>query len=157
VTHAASSGQLPCTPELTSGTVLAFDFGDKRLGVAIGDLALGIAHPLATLAASSDRARLDAVAGLVRDWQPVALVVGLPAHMDGTEHELSARCRKFARRLQSRFGLPAELVDERLTSHCAGQALTEAGVRGHRQKPVLDRVAAQQILETYFEIHRHAS
>jgi putative Holliday junction resolvase len=157
VTHAASSGQLPRTPERTSGTVLAFDFGEERLGVAIGELAVGIAHPLTTIAASSDRARLDAVESLIRDWQPVALVVGLPAHMDGTEHELSARCRKFARRLQGRFGLPAELVDERLTSHSAGQALAEAGVRGRRRKTVLDRVAAQQILETYFEMHRHAS
>jgi putative Holliday junction resolvase len=137
--------------------VLAFDFGERRLGVAVGELSLRIAHPLATIEARSDRERLEAVADLVREWQPVILVVGLPAHMDGTEHELSARCRKFARRLQARFGVRTELVDERLTSHSAGLALVEAGVRGRSQKRVIDQVAAQHILDTFFGLHPHAA
>jgi putative Holliday junction resolvase len=77
--------------------------------------------------------------------------------MDGTEHALSARCRKFARQLSARFGLPAKLVDERLSSHAAGEALAQAGVRGRRQKQMLDQVAAQQILDTFFELHRDAA
>jgi putative Holliday junction resolvase len=141
----------------TGGTALAFDFGERRMGVAVGDLALRISHPLLTIEADSDAARLDAVAALVREWQPVVLVVGLPAHMDGTEHALSARCRKFARQLSARFGLPAKLVDERLSSHAAGEALAQAGVRGRRQKQMLDQVAAQQILDTFFELHRDAA
>jgi len=141
----------------TAGTVLAFDFGERRLGVAVGELSLRIAHPLATINARSDRERLEAVAQLVREWQPVTLVVGLPAHMDGTEHELSTRCRKFARRLQARFGVPTELVDERLTSRSAELALAEAGVRGRSQKGVIDQVAAQHILDAYFGVHSDAA
>jgi putative Holliday junction resolvase len=140
-----------------TGTVLAFDFGERRLGVAVGELSLRIAHPLATINARSDRERLEAVAQLVREWQPVTLVVGLPAHMDGTEHELSTRCRKFARRLQARFGVPTELVDERLTSRSAELALAEAGVRGRSRKGVIDQVAAQHILDTYFGMHSDAA
>jgi putative Holliday junction resolvase len=137
--------------------VLAFDFGERRLGVAVGELSLRIAHPLATIEARSDRERLEAVAGLMQQWQPVILVVGLPAHMDGTEHDLSARCRKFARRLQARFGVPTELVDERLTSVSAELALAEAGLRGRRQKGVIDQVAAQHILDTFFGMQSHAA
>jgi putative Holliday junction resolvase len=140
-----------------SGTALAFDFGERRMGVAVGDLSLRIAHPLVTVEADSDASRLEAVAALIREWQPVVLVVGLPSHMDGTEHALSARCRKFARRLSARFGLPTELVDERLTSYAAGEALAQAGVRGRRQKQMVDQVAAQQILDTFFELHRDAA
>jgi putative Holliday junction resolvase len=140
-----------------SGTALAFDFGERRLGVAVGDLSLRISHPLVTIEADSDAARLDAVAALIGEWQPAVLVVGLPAHMDGTEHALSARCRKFARRLGVRFGLPTELVDERLTSYAAGEALAQAGVRGRRQKQMLDQVAAQQILDAFFALHRDAA
>jgi putative Holliday junction resolvase len=130
--------------------VLAFDFGEKRLGVAVGELELALAHPLATIAAESDKERLAAVERLVREWAPVLFVVGLPMHLDGSDHQLGKRCRRFAQRLRGRFGLPARLVDERLTSATAGLALAEAGVHGRRQKEVLDQVAAQQILQAYF-------
>ena len=135
-----------------AGTVLAFDFGAKRLGVAVGELSLRIAHPLTTIHATTDRDRLRRVAPLVQEWAPVLLVVGLPAHMDGGEHVLSARCRAFAQRLQARFRIQTRLVDETLTSHAAGRSLGEAGVRGQRQKAVLDQVAAQHILETFFSL-----
>ena len=141
----------------TSGTALAFDFGERRMGVAVGDLSLRISHPLLTVEADSDAGRLEAVAALIREWQPVILVVGLPAHLDGTEHALSARCRKFARRLTARFGLSTELVDERLTSYAAAEALAQAGVRGRRQKQMVDQVAAQQILDTFFQLHHDAA
>jgi putative Holliday junction resolvase len=136
--------------EPARGTVLAFDFGEKRLGVAVGELELALAHPLATITAESDKERLTAVARLVSEWAPVLFVVGLPMHLDGSEHALAKRCRRFAQRLRGRFGVPARLVDERLTSATAGIALAEAGVRGRRQKDVLDQVAAQQILQAYF-------
>jgi putative Holliday junction resolvase len=140
----------PVQPGSRAGTVLAFDFGERRIGVAVGDLSLAIAHPLATIEAGTDRARVDAVAELVSEWNPILLVIGLPVHMDGSEHELAARCRKFARRLEARFHIATELVDERLTSYAAGQALAGAGIRGRRQKAMIDQVAAQQILETFF-------
>jgi len=132
------------------GTVLAFDFGERRTGVAVGELEVKLAHPLETIHVLSDRQRLESIERLVREWRPVALVVGLPTRLDGSEHEMSRRCRNFARRLRARFGIETHLIDERLTSHAAGLALADAGVRARRQKGLVDQVAAQQILQTFF-------
>ena len=88
---------------------------------------------------------------MLREWRPVLLVVGLPAHADGSEHPVGRLARRFAQRLQGRFGLRAELIDERLTSHEAEGMLRASGARGARLKAGLDAVAAQRILETYFE------
>lgn len=137
-------------------TVLAFDFGEKRIGVAVGDTAVGIAHPLQTIAAEGNDARFAAIAALIREWRPSRLVVGLPAHLDGAEHELSRLARKFANRLHGRFNLPVTLIDERLSSAAASQSLKEIGLAGRRQKPVLDQVAAQHILQQYLD-HAHAT
>jgi len=139
-----------------AGTVLAFDFGEKRIGVAVGESLLGIAHPLQTISAESNDARFEAIATLIAEWRPAQLVVGLPAHLDGTEHALSRLCRKFAQRLHGRFNLPVALVDERLSSAEASQSLKQAGIAGRRQKPVLDQVAAQTILQSYFDHHATA-
>lgn len=137
--------------------MLAFDFGERRLGVAVGELELGLAHPLETVSAGSDDGRLAAVQRLVREWAPVLFVVGLPLTLEGAEQPASARSRRFARRLEARFGVPTELVDERLTSHSASLALGEAGVRGRRQKEMLDQVAAQHILQAFLDSRRDAS
>jgi putative Holliday junction resolvase len=131
--------------------VLAFDFGERRLGVAVGELELGLAHPLQTVRAGSDRERIAQIESLVQEWSPALLIVGFPFYLDGTEHELSRRCRRFAERLRARFGIETALVDERLTSRTASQSLAEAGVRGRRQKHMLDQVAAQHILQAWFE------
>jgi len=132
-----------------TGTVLAFDFGTKRIGIAVGDLALRIAHPLTTVESAQNEQRFDAIATLIKEWQPVLLVVGLPAHMDGGEHEISSLSRGFARRLQQRFKLPTALVDERLTSQAAELSLAESGVA--RNKTFIDQVAAQHILQSFFD------
>ena len=145
-------------PALTAtGTVLAFDFGEKRIGVAIGETLLGIAHPLVTIAEEGNDARFRAIEALIAEWRPSLLVVGLPAHLDGAEHELSRLCRKFAQRLHGRFSLPVTLVDERLSSAEASQSLKQAGLAGRRQKPVLDQVAAQTILQSFFDSHAHVT
>ncbi len=133
-----------------TGTVLAFDFGTKRTGVAVGDFETRLAHPLATITAVENRARFAVIERLVAEWRPVLLVVGVPSHADGAEHPVGRLARRFAQRLQGRFGLRAELVDERLTSHEAGELLRASGARGARLKAGLDAVAAQRILETYF-------
>src|SRR5437868_594375 len=86
-------------PPPTAGTVLAFDFGTQRIGVAVGDFAIGIAHPLATIPGAVKEQRYAAIAALIEEWRPALLAVGLPAHMDGTEHEVSRLARKFARDL----------------------------------------------------------
>ena len=134
---------------VTSGTVMAFDFGAERIGVAVGETSTGLAHPLTTIRGGTSEARFDAIAKLVAEWSPSRLLVGLPVHLDGTEHEMTARARRFARRLEGRFGIAVELVDERLTTRDAASRLHEAGVNERRQRPVRDRVAAQTILETW--------
>ena len=100
---------------------LAFDFGTRRIGVASGNTVLGRAAPLMTLDRVGE-ARFDAIARLVRDWRPDALVVGVPRHPDGTPHGNTARAQRFARQLQGRFGLPAHEVDERYSTVEAARA-----------------------------------
>ena len=133
------------------GSVLAFDFGVKRVGVAVGDASLRIAHPLITIAVLGREQRLGQIDALIAEWQPVALVVGLPTHVDGSEHELTQRARRFARDLEHRCQLPVVLVDERFTTLAAAEALTAAGVNTRKQKPLRDQVAAQIILQAYFD------
>jgi len=134
-----------------TGTVLAFDFGTRRIGVAVGDFETRIAHPLTSITQAENRARFAAIERLTAEWRPALFVVGLPAHADGAEHPVGRLARRFAQRLQGRFGIPAELVDERLTSHEAEGMLRASGARGARLKAGLDAVAAQRILQTYFE------
>ncbi len=133
------------------GTTLAFDFGEARIGVAQGDAELGMAHPLATVTGNSNDAKFEVIAKLVAEWQPKQLVVGLPTHTDSTEHELTRLSRKFGRRLNGRFQLPVFWVDERMSSLYAESLLAEAQVFGRKQKAVLDQVAAQAILQGFFE------
>lgn len=132
-------------------TVLAFDFGERRIGVAVGDTVVGIAYPLTTIDAADRQRRFAAIAALIEEWRPTQLVVGLPAHLDGTEHELSRLARKFARELSTRSGLPVEFIDERLTSVAAEASLTAAGVAPRKRKLRVDQVAAQEILQDYFD------
>lgn len=134
-----------------TGTLLAFDFGTRRVGIAVGNTVTATARPLATIDDEKNETRFAAIAALIREWQPVALVVGLPCNEDGTPHELTALCRRFANRLKGRFSLPVLLVDERYTSAAASSVLAEAGVHGRKQKPLLDQYAAQQILQAYFD------
>jgi putative Holliday junction resolvase len=145
---------MPPAPEIPArppaGSVLAFDFGEKRIGVAVGDLAVAIAHPLTTIALEDNRRRFAAIAALVAEWKPVRLVVGLPSHADGSEHEVSRLARRFAQRLEGRFGIRTELVDERLTSRAAETRLREQGTTGARLAAGLDAAAAQEILQSYF-------
>jgi len=140
------------------GTVLGFDFGMARIGVAVGEMETGHAHPLAVIAVEANAARFAAIEALLAEWKPTALVVGLPTHMDGSEHAMTVRCRRFANQLHGRYGLQVTLVDERLTSAEAEERLSEAGHQGWRkQKQRLDSTAAQIILLQYFESARHAS
>lgn len=133
------------------GTLLAFDFGTQRIGVAIGNTLSATARPLTTLRGEQNDARFAAIEALIREWQPVALVVGLPCNDDGSPHEMTHLCRRFANRLKGRFNLPTVLVDERYTSASASSELGAAGVYGIKQKPLLDQVAAQHILQAYLD------
>ena len=118
--------------------LLAFDFGSRRIGVASGNTLTQAAAPLATIA-SQGEARFDAIAALIAQWRPAALVVGVPFHPDGAAHVNTARARRFGRQLRARFGLPVHEVDERYTT-------VEARAAGARD---LDARAAALILEQY--------
>jgi putative Holliday junction resolvase len=121
------------------GTVLAFDFGLKRIGVAVGEPELRTAHPLPVIT------RFEEIEMLVREWNPAALIVGLPSSVKGEPHKMTRQAEDFARRLERRFKLPVARVDERYTSVEA-----EHRLRGLKKKAV-DSVAAQLILEQYFD------
>ena len=136
---------------IPQGTLLAFDFGTKRIGVAIGNPLSATARPLTTLHGEKNEQRFAEIGELIREWQPAALVVGLPCNDDGSPHEMTRLCRRFANRLKGRFNLPVILVDERYTSAAASSELDAAGVHGIRQKALLDQYAAQQILQAYLE------
>jgi putative Holliday junction resolvase len=132
--------------------VLAFDFGERRIGVATGEISLGIAHALTVVAAEDNSTRFSRIATLIAEWQPVLLVVGVASHADGAVHETGRLARRFGQRLHGRFNLPVEFIDERLTSHAAEAALREGGTRADRRAAMLDAAAAAEILRTWFEI-----
>lgn len=137
-----------------SGTVLAFDFGEKRIGVAMADRGLGIAHPLQTIHAEANNARFAAIEALISEWRPVQLVVGEPRHPDGGEHEVARLARRFAKRLEGRFNLPVAMVDETLSSAVAAQKLADRGARRHPHVDALDSTAAAEILATWLELQQ---
>lgn len=136
--------------KVQSGTVLAFDFGERRIGVAVGEHLIHSANPLTTIDSESNEVRFAVITQLINEWQPKLLVVGLPLSLDGSETEVTQLCKKFARRLNGRFNLPVILVDERYSSAEASQLLNETGIKGRAQKVMLDQVAAQTILRSYF-------
>lgn len=139
-------------------TLLSFDFGLARIGVAVGETETRSAHPLPAITEEANAARFAAIEKLLGEWKPAALVVGLPTHLDGSEHAMTARCRRFANQLHGRYGLTVTLVDERLSSAEAEERLSEAGQHGwRRQKAHLDSAAAQIILLQYFESTHHAA
>jgi putative holliday junction resolvase len=137
-----------------AGTVLAFDFGEKRIGVAVADVAVGIAHPLAAIHAEDNKVRFAAIAALIAEWQPQQLIVGEPHHADGGAHEIARLARRFAQRLEGRFNLPVTLVDESFSSVAAESRLHEQGVHGGKLKSVLDSAAACEIIQTWLEQQR---
>ena len=130
-------------------TLLAFDFGTKRIGVAVGELILRQAHPLTTIHSQSNEEKFSAIAALINEWKPKRLVVGLPLALDGSAHEMTARCTRFANQLRGRFCLPVDFAEERLSSVEAQERLQSAGATKNHDK--LDALAAQVILEAYFE------
>ena len=133
------------------GTIFGFDFGEKRIGMAVGESILKLAHPLTTIDTEIVNTRFAQIANLIDEWRPNLLIVGLPTHMDGTAHLLTNLSKKFAQRLEGRFNLPVMMIDERLSSFEAEQNLLTAGVNNEKQKKLLDAVAAQTILQSYFD------
>lgn len=146
--EAAGPAQRPLSPfpvpfpvpfPMTDGVVLAFDFGVRRIGVAIGNSVTREARPLATIDAAGSGGPWAVIGKLIADWQPARLIVGVPLHPDGTPHEMTARCERFARQLEGRFRLPVARVDERYSSAVATGAVD------------VDAAAAALILQQWFD------
>ena len=139
---------------MTTGprTILAFDFGLRRIGVAVGQDVTGSASPLGIIANRADGVDHDAIAALIREWQPTGIVVGMPSHADGSRSDMQEPVEAFIDELR-RYELSIETVDERYTSVDAERVLKDAriaGSRGRITKATIDSAAAVFIAERYF-------
>jgi putative holliday junction resolvase len=123
--------------------ILGFDFGIKRIGIAMGNTLTGQAQALAVVNAIDNAARFKQIGDLIEQWRPARLVVGEPLHPDGAEHDMTLRCRRFANQLHGRFNLPVHLVDERYSS----------AVIVAKRGEIIDAKAAAIILQQYFDDH----
>ena len=136
-----------------SQTLLGFDYGTKRIGVAVGQDITRTVTPLTTLRCSNETPDWKAISKLIEEWKPDKLVVGLPLHLDGTSQALTDRAQRFGNQLKGRYNLPVEMVDERLTSH---EAETELVTRkGKSTKADIDALAAALILQSWLDQHRN--
>jgi putative Holliday junction resolvase len=136
---------------MPEGTVMGFDFGAVRIGVAVGETVTGLAHPLTMIASEPVAQRFEQIGALLAEWQPHQIVVGLPTYLDGAAHEMTQRCRRFGNQLHGRFNLPVAWVDERLSSLEAEQRLQQAGQSARQAKTNVDAVAAQILLQQWLD------
>ena len=137
-------------------TYLGFDFGWRRLGIAVGESVTGSARPIATLRCRQGQPDWGALLDLIAAWHPTALVVGIPRHADGSASKSTLQALAFTQRLRQSCGLPVHQVDERLSSHEARARLQATGQRNRAStdKALVDRLAAQVILETWLSEHK---
>jgi putative Holliday junction resolvase len=126
--------------------VFGFDFGVKRIGIAMGNTLTGQAQPLSVIKAVDNATRFKLIGELVEQWRPALLVVGEPRHPDGAEHDMTLRARRFANQLHGRFSLPIALVDERYSS----------AVIQSKRGEIIDAKAAAIILQQYFDDHANS-
>lgn len=139
----------------TAQTILGFDFGTKKIGVAVGQSITQTVTPLVTLPSLNQQPDWVAIEALIKEWLPTILVVGLPVHLDGEEQTMTLAARKFGNRLNGRFNLPVEFMDERLSSYEAEERLREINRNkkqtNKRQTAMdIDKIAAQLIVESWF-------
>lgn len=140
----------PLAAKLASDTYLGFDFGNKKIGVAVGSSATGIANPLQTLRSPNQVPDWNRIGQLIAEWQPTALVVGISRQQDGSDNTITPRMHKFCRQLQGRFNLPVHQVDETLTTFVAKQLLfDDLKVSAGKLWEVQDQLAAQLILQSW--------
>ena len=132
------------------GTLIGFDFGERRIGVAVGETGTRIANPLGAIDAKANDVRFREIGKLVDEWHPAGFVVGRPRHADDSEHAVAKLAEKFARRLHARYSVPVVMVDETLSSATAEASLRDCGA-GTRRKSDVDAVAAAIILQAYLD------
>ena len=139
------------TEEKAPQTLLGFDFGTKSIGVATGQMITATAQPIVAIKANDGIPNWDTVEKVIKEWQPDLVVVGLPLNMDGTEQMITQRAKKFANRLNGRFGVKIALQDERLTTASAKEFIFERGGFKALDKGKIDSVSAALILESWME------
>ncbi|EGT75723.1 Putative Holliday junction resolvase [Haemophilus haemolyticus M21127] len=137
-------------------TALAFDFGTKSIGCAVGQSITGTAQALPAFKAQDGIPNWDAIEKCLKEWKPDVVIVGLPLNMDGTEQELTLRARKFANRLQGRFCVNVQLQDERLTTTEARSEIFDRGGFRALKKGKVDGISACLILESWFEVAEYS-
>ncbi len=135
---------------MIQGTLIGFDFGVRRIGVAVGETSTRIANPLGAIEAEANEVRFREIGRIVDEWHPAAFVVGRPRHADGSEHAVARLAERFGRRLAARYRLPVVFVDETLTSAAAEASLREFGTRARRASDV-DALAATLILQSFLD------
>ena len=131
-------------------TLLGFDFGTKRIGIAIAQEVTGTANPLVTVTAVKHKPDWDSISKIIEEWQPDLLVIGLPLHMDGTEQDMTQAARRFSNQLNGRYQIPIALMDERLSSNEAESILNERG--SSHSKAQIDMISAQLILQSWMSL-----
>jgi putative holliday junction resolvase len=148
--------QDPLQPKSKDGTYLGFDFGNKKIGVAVGHIMTNIASPLTTLLSVNQAPDWSAIGKLISEWQPSGLVVGISKQMDGSDNPITPRMLKFCRQLDGRFGLPVFQQDETLSTFEAKQLLfDDVNVNATKLWAVQDQLAAQLILQTWLNSNAH--
>ena len=130
-------------------TYLGFDYGTKRIGVAVGNTVSGSATALDTIAVKNEQPDWDHITRLIEEWQPDALIVGHPIQMDKSDNPVTPKARRFGNRLNGRYNIAVHHVDERLSTHMALSEIREAGYNSRRSRDLIDSYAAREILQTF--------
>jgi putative Holliday junction resolvase len=150
----------PATPESppSAGKLLGFDYGARKIGVAVGQTLTGTATPIVTLHSVKRQPDWEGITKLLSSWRPEALVVGIPYNMDDSANEMTAAALRFGRQLAGRYHLPVHLIDERLTTIEARRIIDQAISTGShaRRLEKIDQLAAQLILESWLATEHHA-
>ncbi len=139
-------------------TLLGFDFGTKRIGIAIAQEITGTANPLTTVTAIKHKPDWESISRIITEWRPDLLVVGLPLHMDGSEQPMTQAARRFSNQLNGRYQIPVALMDERLSSNEAESILNEqSGFRStvFQDKAQIDMISAQLILQSWMSLQKN--
>jgi putative Holliday junction resolvase len=144
----------PLSAKLTSTTYLGFDFGTKKIGIAVGQTSTCSAHPLQTVRSLNQTPNWEIIGKLIKEWQPIGLVVGISRQQDGSDNPVTPRMLKFCRQLEGRYVLPVYQQDETLSTFEAKQLLfDDAGVDCGVLWAVQDQIAAQLILQSWLNQH----
>ena len=133
------------------GNIIGFDFGQKRIGVAIGNNISKSAQALITIESASSNQKFEAIQKIMDEWQPVSIVVGVPFNVDGSEHKVTNLCKKFAKQLEQKYALPIHLIDERYTSIEASYEIQDKKIDLKKKNLLIDQIAAKIILQSYLD------